>query len=123
MALLDKDDLERSEGGMVDLGTVLPRGSKFSGRLCFQELVCIDGEFDGEIISDGRLVVGEDATVNGTIEVKSAWVAGSIEGVVCVRQTLELMATATVRGSLKVGALVVEQGAVVEAEVQIADRE
>lgn len=119
MALIQKDDLERAERGMADLGVVLERGESFEGRLAFQDTARIEGRLTGRISSTGKLLVGPDAAVNGEVTVGSAWVAGALDGRITVQESLELTESARVSGTIKVGVLVSEKGAVVDAEVQI----
>ena len=51
--------------GKHDINAFLGAGTSFSGRLAFCGVVRIDGEFEGEIVSAGSLVVGENARVSG----------------------------------------------------------
>ena len=55
--------------GKHDINAFLGAGTSFSGRLAFCGVVRIDGEFEGEIVSAGSLVVGENARVSGRVAV------------------------------------------------------
>lgn len=120
MALLRKEDVESAaDGGRGEMGAVLGRGSRFEGKLSFEGTVRIDGEFAGEVDSDGHLIIGPDARVDGTITVASATVSGTLSGTITTRGTLELKRTARVSGELAVESLTVEKGAFFEGSVQM----
>ncbi|HET6581847.1 MAG TPA: polymer-forming cytoskeletal protein, partial [Nannocystaceae bacterium] len=42
-----------------EITTILGKGSAFDGKLTFEGAVRIDGEFSGEIRTQGTLIVGE----------------------------------------------------------------
>ena len=47
----------------------LDSGASFEGKLCFTGLLRVDGHLQGEISSDGTLVVGETGVVEATLQV------------------------------------------------------
>jgi cytoskeletal protein CcmA (bactofilin family) len=121
MALLRKDDVsppaapERRE-----LGAILGRGSRFEGKLSFDGSVRIDGVFVGDIVSEGHLIVGPGATVEGNVHVGSAEVSGGLRGTLQTAGLLELRESAQVAGDLEVGTLRVDPGAVFDGTVKMA---
>lgn len=121
MVLLRREDVEAREapGGEAEPGALLGQGSRFEGKLDFEGTVRVDGAFKGDITSDGRLVVGASAMVEGQIDVGIAIVAGAVVGGIRARSLLELKATARVRGPIAAGALVVERGAQLDGPVSM----
>ena len=77
---------------------------KFSGELNFE------GKLDGEIHSDGTLLLGDSATINGTLDVGSVVVRGKITGNVTAKDKIEIKSKAEVFGDIKAAKLVIEEG-------------
>ncbi len=117
MALLNEEDGRRSKARAS--GALLGRGSRFEGKLTFEGTVEIEGQFVGDIISRGQLIVGQEAKVEGTIQVQSAVISGEVGGSVTTAGALELKSTARVTGDLSVESLVVEKGAFFEGTVKM----
>ncbi|MEZ4465701.1 MAG: polymer-forming cytoskeletal protein [bacterium] len=118
MALLRKEDVERTEVPAA-LEALLGPASRFEGKLTFQGTVRIDGAFVGEIVSDGTLVIGEGAEVEGTLQVANAVIAGRVNGTLRVRETLELKAAGRLTGEISAGTLVTERGAFLDGTVKM----
>lgn len=116
---MKREDLQNAPGRGGTSGALLGRGSRFKGKLTFEGTVVIEGEFIGDIESEGHLEVGKDAKVDGTIQVKSAVVSGEVGGTITTSGELELKATARVTGDLDVKSLVVERGATFDGSVKM----
>ncbi|MEN8124954.1 MAG: polymer-forming cytoskeletal protein [Bacteroidota bacterium] len=71
----------------------------------------IDGKIEGNIKTNGRVVIGKEGFVNGTIECTNADIEGSFSGKLSVDQLLSLKETATITGDVILGKLTVEPGA------------
>ncbi len=121
MALLRKEEVERPvPAARQDSGALLGKGSRFEGKLTFEGTVQIDGEFVGEIVSEGCLVIGRGAQVEGTLRVRQAVISGTAAGTIQTSESLELKSTARVNGDLIVSTLVMEQGAFFEGTVKMS---
>jgi cytoskeletal protein CcmA (bactofilin family) len=73
----------------------------------------IDGNFEGELISDnGELVVGKTGNVKATINVRSAVIEGRVNGNIKASDKVELKQNAHLTGDLQAKTLVVEKGVV-----------
>ncbi len=90
----------------------LGRGVRLEGKLTFSGTVRIDATFQGSIVTDGVLVVGEQAKVDADIACGTVIVEGEVNGDVVASAAVELRRTATVRGDVETPALAVERGAV-----------
>jgi cytoskeletal protein CcmA (bactofilin family) len=71
----------------------------------------IDGLIEGEVKTNGRVIIGKTGVVRGTVICAFADVEGTIEGVLSVSETLTLYSTASVSGETTMGKLSVEPGA------------
>lgn len=86
-------------------------GTVIEGVIKSESNLRIDGEFTGELITKGRLVVGPKGKVQGTVHCLCCDVEGTLEGEITVLELLAMKATSTVQGDLYYGQLSVEAGA------------
>ncbi|MFH1830667.1 MAG: polymer-forming cytoskeletal protein [Pseudomonadota bacterium] len=91
---------------------LIDRGCSVEGKLMFDGTVQINGDFHGEILSDGTLIVGPEAKLNARIQIDTIVVEGKIEGTIEAKQKIELRRGANLTGDILTPTLVVEQGAV-----------
>lgn len=92
----------------------LGRGVRLEGKLTFSGTVRIDATFQGSIVTDGVLVVGEQAKVDAKISCGSVVIEGEVNGDVTASSAVELRRTARVRGDVESPSLAVERGAMFE---------
>lgn len=103
------------------INAFLGSGTEFSGDLQFSGTVRIDGRFTGSIRSEGVLVLGRSAVIEGEIIVGRLSSNGTIRGNVTVLEKAWLQANSRLEGSLKTARLEVENGALVEGSVSMSD--
>jgi cytoskeletal protein CcmA (bactofilin family) len=97
-------------------------GTRYEGKLFFEGRARIDGEFEGEVHSDGLLVVGDQATVSGEIRVHTLIVRGGrIDGDIHATELVELHAPAEVRGDIRTQTLFLDKGVVFEGSCIMGD--
>ena len=75
----------------------------------------VDGKIEGTIKTTGRVVIGKDGFVKGTIECTDADIEGNFSGKLIVDQVLSLKSTANISGDVILGKLSVEPGAAFNA--------
>ncbi|MGE4298236.1 MAG: polymer-forming cytoskeletal protein [Desulfovibrionaceae bacterium] len=103
-----------------EINAFLGAGTSYQGTLQFQGSVRIDGSFTGEIKSEGTLVVGREATVQGEVHVGQLVLSGHIQGEILAAKKVVLHKTANLVGRLSTPVLVIEEGAVVEGQVTMS---
>ncbi len=103
-----------------EINAFLGSGTDYQGKLNFQGAVRIDGNFNGEVESDGTLVVGREAKVEGVLRVGQLVLSGSVTGEVYAAEKAVLHKTANLQGNLVTPSLVVEEGAVLEGRVTMS---
>lgn len=92
--------------------TIIGKETNFQGKIVANGTLRVDGRLEGEIASQGDVVIGEGARVVAQVQARNLLIAGEIKGNVKAAGRVELAATAKVEGDLQVGTLVVEDGAV-----------
>lgn len=101
----------------ADIKAFLGPGSKFEGKLSFNEMVRLDGVFSGEIESSDTLVVGETAEIDGNINVGALILSGSFKGYIKATTIVELRAPAKVEGKIETPSLKIEDKVVFNGEI------
>ena len=97
-------------------------GATFKGTLSTANDVRIDGNFDGILYSSGRVVVGENATVKGSVYCNNIDFSGKMNGgSIFVRDTLSLKAGCFVESDLSFSKLQVEIDAKFTGKCQMMD--
>lgn len=99
------------------INAFLGAGAVFEGQLQFKGMVRIDCSFTGVIQSEGTLILGEKARVEGEIQVEQLVSNGAIVGNVTARSKVTLQKNSRLMGNLVTPFLDVEEGALVEGQV------
>ena len=71
----------------------------------------IDGTIEGEIKSEGRIIIGGEGKLIGTIDAVNVDIMGVVEGEVRAKDTLSLKSTGKIRGKIQTNILEIEQNA------------
>ena len=95
----------------------LGAGTVYNGQLTFTGSVHIDGQFTGEIKSEGTLILGKDAKVEGNIQVSQLRLSGNLNGDVVVTEKTILHKTAVLTGNLATKNLTMEEGAMLQGTI------
>ncbi len=90
---------------------------KFTGEVQFKSMLRIDGHFSGHVTSsDGTLIISDGAQVTeAVIDVAVAKINGTVEGDIRASKELVLGRTASVTGEVSTPVLIVEEGALLNA--------
>ncbi len=102
--------------------TILGKGSAFDGKLTFEGTVRIDGEFSGEIRTDGSLIVGATAKVTAQIDASIVVIEGQVDGDIRATERVELTATARAVGNLHCPSLEIQRGAIFDGRCVMTAR-
>lgn len=100
-----------------DFSAFLGAGTEYQGQLSFKGTVRVDCRFLGDITSDGKLILGKEANLKGTIRVKELVVHGILNGEAIVTTRTILHQDAKVAGTLTTATLVMEEGALLQGEL------
>lgn len=101
--------------------TTLGEGVTFRGELSFERLLRIDGTFEGELLSQGKVVVGPKGKVKANLVLREAIIEGEVEGDITVQEKLELRGEASVIGDIKAKTICVDEGVRMEGHLSIGD--
>lgn len=96
--------------GEENVTTVLADDLEIKGTMKFKSSLMIKGVFEGEIISEGLLIVGPTAKVTATITTKNLISHGDIKGDVTASEQVILKETAVHTGNITTPNIVLESG-------------
>ena len=105
-----------SESNKID---IIEKSTKIVGEIISKADFRIDGCVEGTIVTSGKVVIGEEGRVKGTVTCSNSDVAGLMDGSINVSGVLSLKSTAKVEGEVLTGKLAVESGANVDANISM----
>jgi len=108
--MLRRDDKDRKDGVGDEVIAFLGKGTEFKGLITYNGTIRIDGHVEGEIVTEGTLVVGEGAVIHAEISAGTVINGGKITGNVTAMEKIQLLPTAVVDGSIKTPVLIIEEG-------------
>jgi len=110
---------DKNKGKMATESTsqqnIIAQDTKIVGDIVSKGPFRIDGQVEGNIKTEDKVVVGKSGFVNGTINGTNADFEGSFSGELKLSGTLTLKSSAYVQGEVEVGKLAVEPGATFNA--------
>jgi cytoskeletal protein CcmA (bactofilin family) len=90
--------------------TLLAKGVLLRGEIHVEGTVRIDGRLDGDIQTNGQVIIGEEGLVHGTITASTVISSGRIKAKVTAKERVQLMKTATLIGEVLTPVLIMEEG-------------
>lgn len=99
------------KGKETQVNGLLDKGCSFEGKIVFDGTVQINGDFSGEISSDGTLVVGQEARVSGQVYVDTLICYGTVDGKVDAKTRIEIHIPSVVTADIATRSLSIEEGA------------
>jgi cytoskeletal protein CcmA (bactofilin family) len=106
--------------GAGDISAFVGKGVEFKGTISYSGTVRIDGYLDGEIHTDGVLLIGEDAVIQAKITAGTIVCKGKITGDVVAKECVKLRAPAVMNGSVKAPMLSMEDGVLFNGALEMA---
>jgi cytoskeletal protein CcmA (bactofilin family) len=101
--------------------SLLGKGIEIKGTVRSKGSLRIEGSAEGNVECEGDVTVGETAVLNADVTAQNVTIGGTLSGTVTCSGRLELLPTARVKGDIKVGTLVVSEGAVLSGTTQMGD--
>ena len=106
--------------GTGDISAFIGKGVEFKGTISYSGTVRIDGYLDGEIHTDGVLLIGEEAVIQAKITAGTVVCKGKITGDVLAKECVKLRAPAVMNGSVKTPVLSMEDGVLFNGALEMA---
>lgn len=97
-------------------------GTTIEGNISSNENIRFDGILVGNLISKGKIFVGQSGKVAGEIRCNNCEVEGTIEGKVVTEEILSLRSVSRVYGEIHTSKLSIEPGAVFTGKCEMGGR-
>ena len=94
---------------------VIAKNSTFVGDITSDGDFRIDGILEGTLKTKGKVIIGVDGFIKGTIEATNAEIEGKFSGELSIANILTIKAAANISGDIVVGKLSIEPGATFNA--------
>ena len=115
----EKTDMKKND---AEIKAYMGEDTIFNGLLNFTGTVRIDGKFEGQVITEGTLIIGETGHLTAEISAGTVICMGYVEGTL-MAQKVEIHSTSKVVGSIKSPALHIELGGVFDGTCDMTGKE
>ncbi len=106
--------------GDTHVHNLISKGTTIKGDIETDGDLRIDGNLIGKIITKGKLVVGDTASIEGTVECANADISGKVIAQVTVSQLIVLKESSRFSGDIITKKISIEPGAVFSGKCQMA---
>jgi cytoskeletal protein CcmA (bactofilin family) len=116
----EKTDMKKND---AQIKAYMGEDTIFNGLLNFTGTVRIDGKFEGQVITEDTLIIGETGHLTAEISAGTVVCMGYVEGTVIASQKIEIHSTSKVVGNIKSPALHIELGGVFDGTCDMSGKE
>ena len=102
-----------------DTKNILNADVEMKGTLRFTGELTFDGKLEGDIQSDGSLLLGDNAVIKGNINVNSVVVRGKITGNVTAREKIDIKTRTELFGDIRAARLQMEDGVTFVGQTEV----
>jgi cytoskeletal protein CcmA (bactofilin family) len=110
--------MKNSKNDKID--TLIGNSAEIEGNIVFSGGLRIDGKVNGSVYGkqdSSTLIISENASVNGEINVTSAYIDGSVVGSVFASDYLELKSKANIMGDVNYASMEIHLGAIISGNL------
>jgi cytoskeletal protein CcmA (bactofilin family) len=118
-----EEDQDGATNQAEDVIAFVGKGVEFKGTITYNGTVRIDGHLDGEIHTDGTLLVGEEAVLTAKVSAGTVISKGKITGDIAAKEKVRLLSPAILNGSVKAPTLSMEEGVLFNGTIEMARAE
>ncbi len=108
-----------SDFGTEKIVAFIGQGVEFKGTIIYKGSVRIDGRLEGELHTEGTLLVGKEAVITAKISAGSVISKGKITGDIIAKEKILLLSSANMDGSLNTPQLSIEEGVIFNGTIEM----
>ena len=102
-----------------DVSAFIGKGVDFKGTIIYNGTVRIDGSLEGEVQTDGVLLIGEEAVLKAKVTAGTVVCKGKITGDVTATEKIRLRAPAVLNGGVKAPMISIEEGVLFNGTIEM----
>ena len=102
------------------IDTLIGNSAEIEGNIVFSGGLRIDGKVNGSVFGkkdSSTLIVSENASINGEINVTTAFIDGTVVGSVFASEYLELKSKANIMGDVNYASMEIHLGAIISGNL------
>ena len=84
----------------ISINTIIGKGSSITGNLRINGFVRLDGDIDGNLETDGNIIIGDTARIKGDVKAKAVIVGGIVAGNIIAQESVKLLSNSAVLGDV-----------------------
>jgi len=97
----------------------ISKGTKITGDVVCGGTFRLEGELEGNMVSESRVILAETSVLKGTLKAQNAEVSGKVYGTVEITDELVLKKTAVIEADMVIGKLNIESGAQYNGDIRM----
>ncbi|MCT4589190.1 MAG: polymer-forming cytoskeletal protein [Carboxylicivirga sp.] len=105
-----------------NLADMIGPGTAIKGDIETNNDIKVDGSIEGNLISKGRIIIGQSGKVIGELKSTNCDIMGTFEGKLTVSELLSLKASSKLHGDVKTSKLSIEPGAIFTGTCNMDDK-
>ena len=109
----------KEQGRNGEVNAFVGRGVEFKGTIIYNGTIRIDGTMEGEIQTEGCLLVGDEAVLTAKVRAGVVICKGTMTGDIVADEKVQLLSPAVLNGSVRAPLLSVEEGVVFDGTVDM----
>jgi len=109
------NDKKNTSANQLGERNIIAKNTSLIGDITSDGDFRVDGSIEGTIKTSGKVFIGKEGAVKGTVDCANADIEGAFSGKLMVEGTLSLKSTANINGDVILGKLSVEPGATFNA--------
>ena len=117
----NKEITEKKDGTQIKAYMV--EDTVFNWSLNFDGTVRIDGKFEGKVITEDTLIIGETGHLMAEISAGTVICMGRVEGTIVASKKVEIHSTSKVLGNIKSPAIDIELGGTLDGNCNMTGKE
>jgi cytoskeletal protein CcmA (bactofilin family) len=105
------------------INTIIGPNTSVSGNLEVGGFIRVDGNVRGDVIAQGRVVIGEEARMRSNIIGTAVTIGGVVHGNVLASEQLTVLSTGLVIGDVITRRIQADEGCLIHGKIQVCPTE
>lgn len=97
----------------------LVQGTELTGDINAGNDIRIDGKIKGNLTCKSKVIIGPTGIIEGDVQCQNAVIEGNFNGNLTVKELLHVKETASMKGKIYTGKIIVQSGAVFNVSCQM----